>query len=242
MKKSIVYPLFLLLAALSWSCVDTTATAPAERIDAAAVADSPSSSISAERMEILRIAEFYATHEWQATEANIFHGETAPGVRVDTPDVAHSRNGWSTNGTVNLGLPYKWGGFSSIEEFERGIAEGKYAGDVHCREVSPDAVGLDCSGFVSRCWGLETKRSTRSLGAICVELDSFQDMLPGDAINKYDSHVRLFEKFLDPEKTRVRVYESTTRSGGKVQQNDYTVQELIDAGYSPLRYQKLIEP
>ncbi len=90
-------------------------------------------------------------------------------MRVDTPDAyykpADGRNGWWMPGLVNQGVPYKWGGFDDIGSFDEGIANGKAGGDVSSpakrqadnAAVSNHAVGVDCSGFVSRCLKLPAR-------------------------------------------------------------------------------------
>src|SRR5689334_15816585 len=84
------------------------------------------------RAEALAIAAAYVTHEWTATEANIFHGTDPQGIRVDTLDAAYQPTqgddkGWWLTGQKNVGIPYKWGGFDTPEEFDRGVQEGRYA-------------------------------------------------------------------------------------------------------------------
>ena len=199
------------------------------------------------RDEILQIAQRYASHEWRATRANVFHGVDQTGSRLDTPDGSHVSGGWAADGRINVGVPYKWGGFSSIEEFDRGIATGKYAGSVLGKrerrkppekrpKPSPAAVGVDCSGFVSRCWQLRQKRSTRTLPELCVELDSVKDLLPGDILNRYDRHVMLFKGFADSAKTRAKVYEAVRKG---VKESEYDVARLMERGFVPLRYKRL---
>ena len=193
----------------------------------------------AKRAEILEIAESFVNHEWTASEANVLHGEDARGVRVDTPDVSFNNNGWHADGRVNVGLPYEWGGFSSLEEFDRGIEAGKYAGNIpkgRSAGASGYCVGLDCSGYVSRCWGLRTKRSTRSIGRLCNELESFDDLLPGDIANRHDGHVVIFKEFVDDEHTKMRVYEAAIP---KVKESMYDVARMKEQGYVPMRYKRL---
>ncbi|MBQ7943584.1 MAG: hypothetical protein IJ326_05935 [Lachnospiraceae bacterium] len=63
---------------------------------------------------------------------------------------------WKPN-TKNKGVAYGWGNASSIEEFDKGIADGKYAGNVPediSRYGSWNTVGVDCSGLLTVCWGI----------------------------------------------------------------------------------------
>ncbi|MBC8459219.1 MAG: T9SS type A sorting domain-containing protein [Deltaproteobacteria bacterium] len=115
-------------------------------------------------------------------DTNIHHGWDSaveePKKWIDTPDKDTSEGqklrGWFRVNEVNIGIPYKWGGFNTISEFDEGIRQGKYAGDICCIKPgtdppklypsgSDDAVGVDCSGFVCRCWGLSQPYRTSQL-------------------------------------------------------------------------------
>ncbi len=112
---------------------------------------------------------------------------------MDTPDTGYrvpgAFAGWWTPGQWNEGMPYQWGGFATPEQFDRGIAEGRAAGDVYTAEkrrlldaaVSRHATGIDCSGFISRCWRLPRSYSTRELQGIC-ETVSWEQLQPGDVL------------------------------------------------------------
>lgn len=85
-------------------------------------------------------------------------------------------------------MPYKWGGFDSIADFDEGIKNGKYAGDLITKDrdgkgVSNQAVGVDCSGFVSHCLNLAHQYST-------LELPDLTDLIinPGE-------HCMIFKEF-----------------------------------------------
>lgn len=81
--------------------------------------------------EIINKALEYANYEWYATEKNIKHGIDDNGVEVDTLDITWQGEaldcGWWQVNQKNIGIPYGWGRASTIEEFEKGIVEGKYA-------------------------------------------------------------------------------------------------------------------
>ena len=87
-----------------------------------------------------------------------------------TPDVTWRGEvldcGWWKVGEENIGIPYGWGNASTLEAFETGLREGKYAGNVpedKSRYGSYQTVGVDCSGLLTVCWGLEKKIATRDI-------------------------------------------------------------------------------
>ncbi len=135
--------------------------------------------------QALSIGDTYVQLHWNCTTENLTNGVvTDPyGNHVETPD-------WLYVGNVQR-VPYKWGGFNTIQEYLDGIAAGKYAGDKATDSVSPLAVGVDCSGFVSRCWTLPTHYSTRMMDDyIARAYDSWEQTLPGDICHR-PGHVRL---------------------------------------------------
>jgi cell wall-associated NlpC family hydrolase len=206
-----------------------------------AISSSQEQEVAARRAEFMAIAERYRTLEWRASESNRLHGKDADGVSVDTPDDSFRDDGW-VPGEVNVGMPYRWGGFDTPESFLAGIAEGRFGGQIPANNgqgsppASSRAVGVDCSGFVSRCWDLPNKRSTRSFAPLVYELDSFDDLLPGDLINNHDGHAVLFEKFADDDHSRVIVIEATFP---KVKRTTYVLNRLRSANMRPMRYKPL---
>jgi hypothetical protein len=203
----------------------------------------PSSRASAiDRASILSMAEAYADYQWTARSENAFHGIDSMGNVIDTPDQNfRPKYGWSLAGDANVGIPYQWGGASSLANFERGLAEGKFAGHIPTRGKSfwtSQAVGVDCSGLVSKCWRLSGKQSTRSLPKICVQLAIYDQLLPGDILNLRDHHTMIFVAFEGPNHQKIKVIESTARQG-RVHHSLHDRGELEHQGYLPLRYQAL---
>ncbi len=201
------------------------------------------------RSEALRIAESYVGHHWLASAVNRLHGNDRRGVEVHTPDQDGGRgfprqDCWRVD-VDNIGVAYKWGGLDTPESFDAGIRAGKAAGDVYTPEkrrldgggVSDDAVGIDCSGFICRCWKLKKRYSTYSLGEICRTLASPSDLQPADIMNKASGHVLLFVKFVDYEKKRALFYESAPFSKCVACERD--VASLTASGYVPLRYKNI---
>lgn len=67
--------------------------------------------------------------------------------------------------------------------------------------------GIDCSGYVTRCWSLQAKKGTSTIPPMCLNIRK-KDLKEGDALNKAGDHVILFEKWASETKTNALVYES----------------------------------
>ena len=182
---------------------------------------------SVSRTKALRIADTYVLHQYNCSSSNLAPSNvTAPdGDIVRTP-------GWLIEG-VNARIPYKWGGFNTLAQFDAGLKNGKYAGDINTDGVSSYAVGVDCSGFVSRCWQMSYHASTRGMPSITTQYGSWEDLKPGDAVHRI-GHVRLFvERNINGT---IKVVESTGRGWG-VSYYSYTASDLSD--YSPRYYNNM---
>ncbi len=187
------------------------------------------------RSNVIETARAFAAHVWADEPASRKHGPDSDGVDVQTPDAG------------SPGVPYKWGGFDSLASFDRGLAAGKSAGDVYTAEkrrhggdaVSHSAVGVDCSGFVSRCWELSEKHSTGTLVSICRTLDTPAELRAGDIMNQPGGHVLIFAEWLDEGKTQALFYEAEPFS--KVRATERVLAELTTAGFRPMRYRKIRE-
>lgn len=132
---------------------------------------------------------------------------------------------------------YEWGNASTLAEFEAGLAAGKLAGNVpedKSRYSSKHSVGVDCSGLLTICWGLPKKIATRDIPKYAEKLDSLEEIRQGDVFAKVGSHVMFFLEFLDEEKERVKIVDST-RSTGKVSVREVKVSELFAKGYEIYR-------
>jgi hypothetical protein len=201
---------------------------------------------SVSRTEALRIAESYVYHRWQSSTKNLFHGKDANGIEVHTPDRGGGRGQparecWQVD-AVNVGVAYKWGGNDTPATFDAGTKAGKAAGDVYTLAkrrldetgASDAAVGIDCSGFICRCWKTSNRYSTSSLKKICRRLPSPAQLEPADIMNQSHGHVLLFVKWLDDDKTRALFYEAAPFS--KTRASAQEVNALAAIGFVPLRY------
>ena len=119
-------------------------------------------------------------------------------------------------------VSYNGGGFDTIAEFNKKIATNKMkAGNVNDK-ISPllsCAAGVDCSGYVSRVWGLTSKLGTRDIASnkITEEIDWFE-MKPGDVYINPGVHVALFRMKSDMFWRKIYIAESNSAKGSVIQQ------------------------
>lgn len=136
------------------------------------------------RADMLAIAERYVTYRWTATQSNMLHPNLDGGI-VDTPDAMTAEglanHGWWVYGE-NIGIPYYWGGTTTVEDdpndeipdlylkttADRGMHFGEKlaldlpAGDTHIEEIGVDAKDIDNNGT------LDTIDGWRANGVDCV--------------------------------------------------------------------------
>jgi hypothetical protein len=115
-------------------------------------------------------------------------------------------------------MPYWWGGDDTPQSFLRRIADGALAGSVcTCRDarynqcVVSQAAGVDCSGFVSRAWGI-AKLGTAGLLDVATPVAGFNNLRPGDAFDWPGHHVRLLVGRELGAAIAFKVLESATRA------------------------------
>lgn len=197
----------------------------------------------------IRIAKSYADLQWQPEARHIRHGLDSSGIPVQTPDTTLSGElsgrGYWKPGETATGMPYKWGGFDTPQSFLRGIAKGKKAGDVATDEkialnnaaISRESVGVDCSGFLSRCWKLTEHISTPDLPEISYRI-AWQDARMGDMLLR-PGHVLLVghrsgDNFL--------IYEAASVPQSRVRRRILSITELKRSQFLPWRYQFMAEP
>ncbi|MBU0766054.1 MAG: T9SS type A sorting domain-containing protein [Bacteroidetes bacterium] len=184
------------------------------------------------RDQIIANAEPYDTHVWTCGPENILDYDCG-GVHVTTPS-------WVQVGT-NVSLPYCWGGWTNLSQFDQGLLDGVSAGD--CYTVGSGAgvscaVGVDCSGFVSLAWELPWKYSTSSLPNISTAYAAYEELLPGDIVNYAGSHVRLVHT-LNQDGSFLMIESSASGTNWSVGYATYTVSAL-QPNYIPRYYNDVI--
>ncbi len=179
------------------------------------------------RFTALKRGESYVYHQYYCTAKNISKNNvTAPdGDVVRTP-------GWLVEGW-NAGVPYKWGGFHTLNFFDTALRAGYYAGDINTAGVTSYATGVDCSGFVSKCWQLSSHYATSMMPSISTQYTYWSDLRPGDAILR-QGHVRLFTGHMS--NGEMRVVESTSRHWD-VTYWSFAPSELLE--YDPVYYNNM---
>jgi len=195
------------------------------------------------------MAHRYTQVEWMPESRHVRHGPDSAGIMVHTPDLSVSwngdRRGWWKPGVPARGMPYQWGGFDTPESFLSKIAAGSKAGDVGDAAkrllgdagTSAESCGIDCSGFVSRCWKLPRPFSTRELPGICDRLESWDELRSGDILLNHQ-HVLLFARWIVPGKM-IGAYEAGPIPDWRVHACGIPKDKLLKEGYAPWRYRGL---
>jgi len=180
------------------------------------------------RVDVLKTGESYVLYKYLCSAKNLAPQDTpgSDGDIVRTPS-------WLIKG-VNAKVPYKWGGFNTLADFSTGLKNGKFAGDINTKGISSQAVGVDCSGFVSRCWNLNYHSTTSEMLNTTYLYNSWDKLRPGDAILK-SGHVRMF---VDRAKNGAfRTIEASARDWG-VSYWTYTPSDLTS--YYPVYPQVMV--
>ena len=184
------------------------------------------------RSQIFANADPFTSYTFTATSSNIHNNVScSPVGNIITPS-------WVIVGH-NTSMPYCWGGFSSRASFTTGLTNGKSAGDNDCTTNGDGsetcALGVDCSGFVSRSWALTTKYSTSTLPNISTAYTSASQVQLGDIFNYAGSHVRLVNT--NYGNGSYQVMESSA-NGWHVAYNTYTASQLTS--YVPRYYVNIV--
>lgn len=144
----------------------------------AAVTAGPGEAGAITRSEVLSRAKGFAYHPWTVTNVNLTASCNGAYQSVYVPG-------------DYVGLPYDWGGYMTLFEFDQGILSGKGAGSYPDDGILSCTVGLDCSGFVSKAFGAG-HYTTSNMASISSAIN-VSDLLIGDIFNMAGYHVTMFE-------------------------------------------------
>jgi hypothetical protein len=131
------------------------------------------------------------------------------------------------------GIPYNWGGWDTWLGFMNKMNNGTTAGNINTSIVLSNLGGVDCSGYVQRCWGInDEKRSTTGLDASDISFSiSAANLKYGDAWNRSD-HIMIYHQrdgygnYILYEATMLNYYDRvahTTRNASSVESTYHSI-------------------
>ncbi len=165
---------------------------------------------------------YHASFKWSCTSANL-----AAMTNWTKPRYVGSAGSYQQ-------MPYCWGGFSSPSQYNTGLSNGGRVGNIYTGTGAyvSNTYGVDCSGYVSRAWGLTSKYGTSTIMNVATKINA-SNLMQGDALNKSGSHIVLFSKY-DTSGNYV-LYEATTwNSYDRVALTTRTVSSISE--YVPIKY------
>lgn len=185
------------------------------------------------RTEIISNAYAYYNHVWTASSSNIKR-ISCGGKIVQNPS-------WVTVGK-NYSFPYCWGGNSSVSSFDYYLTKNRCAGDKktgYSFGAEPlCTTGVDCSGFVSRVFGLSSHYGTSNMYKVTSEYSSINNLKKGDILLKR-GHVMLFESFASNGKINVM---EAVGSSGNYKLRRYAHTRTYCSAYKPCYYKEVTNP
>lgn len=180
------------------------------------------SAFAIDREDVLDQAADYAFHPWTMTSVN----ETAACSSDYQSDyVAGSYRG----------LPYDWGGYYTLEEYDQAIADGLGAGSHSWHGILSCTAGVDCSGFLSQVWDTQ-HYSTSTFYSVTTDI-AVTDLLRADAVNDAGSHVVLFTYETG---AGMPVFYEAAGSAQRTRLNSSAGWSYLD-GYQPIRYDDITD-
>lgn len=186
------------------------------------------------RQQILNNADSYVNYNWNANACNLWNGTYCGGRNIYSCS-------WVNIGT-NVSMPYAWGGFSSQLQHDNAMLNCVSAGDQcstnggGCSNQGGSGAGLgctsglDCSGLVSRSWGLSSHYGTGQLPNISTSYLSLSQVQPGDILNIVGSHTRLITSYNGSSYTVIE----SSGTDWKTAYHSYTPVQL--SSYNPRYY------
>lgn len=119
-------------------------------------------------------------------------------------------------------VSYNWGGFDTVAEFNNKILTKKMkAGNVNVKNPAllSCTAGVDCSGFVSRAWGLTSKLATGDMANTKItEEIGWYEVKAGDVYLNPGVHVAMYRMNDDFLGNKVVIIESNSAAGSVIEQ------------------------
>lgn len=148
----------------------------------------------------------------------------------------HSHITGATNGQQIKGVPYAWGLWNTISTVTSRLTTvyanyngtGYYycAGNINQTSDRGGSLGVDCSGYASRVYGLSEKQYSGNFKDMCYTCSSPKCM---DCYAK-NGHVMLYVGD-GSENDTTQIYEASRTVKGKVRSKDYSNDYFADNGY-----------
>lgn len=177
------------------------------------------------REEVLDNAALYASHVWTSSASNQDADACYDGdYESDYPPGEYT------------GLPYDWGGYVTLAEFDDELDEGYGAGSHSWHGSLWCTTGVDCSGFVSMIWETDHYATSTFADGPTHEI-GWDELTRADAVNDAGSHVVLFAHETD---AGWPVFYEAAGSASKVRINAASGWSYLD-GYQPIRFDDIEE-
>lgn len=183
------------------------AVAPANAVPAAVTA-------CRSRASMISTTDSYINNTTWLSDVNIDAGLTRCPNRIKPRYLAYAAY-WPS-------VSYEFGGWNTPAQWNANMAAGKQAGNIRNDSYLACAEGIDCSGLVSRAWGLTSKHSTSGLMDISQAV-LLANMQPGDIFDIAGSHTFMFNASVGGG---YDIYES-----GVANMLDRVTHRWVDAGY-----------
>ena len=185
----------------------------------------------------IEIAESYRDLIWFVQEDNVMENYTLTG---------NPQNGYTDEqpcdwidliGEYSVGMPYHYGGRDDFIEWEEDYVDGTLGPGGHSVHYPGSLIwasGIDCSGFVGRCWEIDNYILHMYFNTTYIannyEEVTVEELQPGDCFVKPGVHARLFYEW--GEDNNVIVIEATSGSYDRVLQMEYDLQlDILNQGY-----------
>ncbi|MCF7793062.1 MAG: T9SS type A sorting domain-containing protein [Candidatus Cloacimonetes bacterium] len=185
----------------------------------------------------ISIAEDYRDLIWLVQNDNVMNNYTSTG---------DPQNGYTDDepcdwidliGEYSVGMPYHYGGRDDFNQWNNDYIDGNYGPGGHSVHYPGSlnwAAGIDCSGFVGRCWEIDNYTLHMYFNTTYIannyEEVTVADLQPGDCFVKSGVHCRLFYEW--GANNNVITIEATSGSYDRVLQYEYDLyQDIINQGY-----------